>query len=153
MPEGNPRSEFFTNKLRSVLRGVAFRNDLPERVQTMIKDPVTGSIYVQFAQVTYLTDQGHKGPAQIQRTSIAMLQKDWTPMDNVDKLLRDYPDVSLVVDREIFEELSRNPATIKYINGDHYTLFGREGGVMQVYCEYKSDTTNFDGGSLQIFKE
>lgn len=130
--------QIIDQRLRDVVTGVAVNKTLPNNVQIMIKDTDTGIRYVQFAQVTYLTEQGKTGPAWVTRTGIAQLQDSWTPMDNVDKLLKNYPGVALVVDQTISDELQQAGGTVRYFDEDHYQLLGRSGGVMEVFTEYKS---------------
>lgn len=156
----NPRTPEIVAKFREVLNGVATRRTLPERVQVMIKDSKDngwGTRYVRFSSIEYSReseDGRGKIPALLNHETIYSLPDGWTVGDNASKMLRDYPGVPLVLDRESFEELVHSPDTTSFMDEGNYRLIGRrdQAGLLEVYVQYDSDTITNGDGQIQFFR-
>lgn len=131
-PEMETAQERIYRRIMDIASKVAVRRkNLPPVVHILIRDEAIGEKVAAFLNIRYI---GDSGMANITLTSAGILPSEETVMEAADILLKSRPEIPMICDKEIADELSKS--SLVWIEEDHYRLVGRPMGVLEIYTPY-----------------
>src|SRR3972149_8709849 len=131
-PERNSAEEKIYIRIMDIASNVAVRRkNLPPAIHVLVRDEVTGEKVAAFLNVQYM---GDSGMANITLTSAGVLPAEETVEEAADILLKSMPEMPMLCDKEIADELSKS--SLVWVEEDHYRLVGRPSGVLEIYTPY-----------------
>lgn len=142
-------------EIKTILLNVVPRYPhLPETIHVMVRDNQSNLIFGAYVQLERI---GNSRAVIFHDLQHGMLKEGISVAEKIDRMMEDYPEMPLLCNEVITQELQRDPKTLTWVEKDCYYLLGREAGVIEVFTpvpftNIPSDQVPppFTGG--QIFK-
>lgn len=131
-PEMEAAEKRIYEKIMLIASNVAVRKkNLSPVAHVLIRDEVIGEKVTAFLRIMYIDNIGR---VFITITSAGILPSRETITQAADMLIKSNPEMPMICDEEIADEISRN--SVVWRDEDHYRLIGRPDGVLEIYTPY-----------------